>query len=174
RLRDRAVAEAFDALGARVAGGLRGRRLALPPCHADLRGEQVLVDDDGAVTAILDFGTWRDRSLPLFDLVHFIVHDHKRGGDASLAAATRRTLHPRALAPHEERAVRAYCEAMAIDDETRRLLELFYPVEVAFTALANWDFDRPHWVERNFGEIVALPWLSPATPLYSGPQIPGT
>jgi len=158
QLRDPEVARRFEALAVDVADRLRGRRIPLPPCHADLRAKHVLVGEDGALTGVLDLGTVRDRNLPFYDLLHFLVHEHKGSRDDSLAPATIRALRERRLLPYEEVAVRAYADALDLDDDVRRACERFYPAEVAATVLANWDYDRPLWVERNFGAVLgAIP-----------------
>ena len=114
-----------------------------------------MVSRDGAVRGILDWGTYRARNLPLYDLCHFIVHDRKQESDESLNAATIRALHPRRLAPIEEAAVARYCERLRIGERVRRACELAYPIEVPTTTMTHWDYDRPRWVEVNFGEALA-------------------
>lgn len=156
RLRDPEMAERVERLSRRVGSMLRGRAVPLVMSHGDLRAKHVLVDAQGGVTGLLDWGTARERNLPLFDLLHFILHDRKQELHDPLDAAAIRALHPRSFRPHEEAALADYCARAGVDAEARRACELWYPIEVATTAYDHWDFDRPRWVESNFGRLLRL------------------
>lgn len=151
RVRDPETARLVLAVAENVAARLRGRSIPLVLAHADLRAKHCTIDAAGHVTGILDWGTIRLRNLPLYDLLHFIVHDRKQQQDESLNAATLRALHPRRFSAIEEAAISRYCADLDIGPEVRRACELFYPVEVPATTMAHWAFDRPRWVEVNFG-----------------------
>ncbi|MBI3820330.1 MAG: phosphotransferase [Planctomycetes bacterium] len=140
---------------ARAAGAaLLGRRCPLVIAHGDLRAKHCLVGDAGEVTGLLDWGTAREPNLPLFDILHFIVHDRKQQFDATLDDAATSTLLDRSLHPREERAIVEYCNLLGIDDALRAACERLYPIEVATTAFLNWDYDRPNWVKMNFGTFL--------------------
>ncbi|MFN0206907.1 MAG: phosphotransferase, partial [Planctomycetota bacterium] len=154
RMRNPSVAKDILQISQNCAELLRGRRIPAVVAHGDLRAKHCLILEDGTLTSMLDWGTAREPNLPLFDLIHFIIHDQKQQFGQTLDAVATRALHPRAFAGHEERAIRRYCELLQIDDSVRRACELYYPIEVAATAFLNWDYDRPHWVEVNFSETI--------------------
>lgn len=154
RVRNETRAAQIMKISGRVSALVAGAPLPLVFCHGDLRAKHVMVDARGAVTGILDFGTWREPSLPLFDFIHFIIHDRKQEFNDTLDHAAIEVCLRRNLRPHEEAAVREYCDLLKISDSTRRACELFYPIEVGATAFQNWDYDRPRWVEVNFGRFL--------------------
>lgn len=156
RLRDAEMASRVERLSRRVGAMLRDHAVPLVTSHGDLRAKHVLVDSKGAVTGLLDWGTAREKNLPLFDLLHFILHDRKQELHDPLDAAAIRALHPRSFRPHEEAALSEYCARTGVDAHVRRACELWYPIEVATTAYDHWDFDRPRWVESNFGSLLQL------------------
>jgi aminoglycoside phosphotransferase (APT) family kinase protein/SAM-dependent methyltransferase len=154
RVRDAGVSDLILRVAANAAARLRGREIPVVIAHGDLRAKHCLVNPQGEVTGILDWGTLRSPNLPLYDLLHFIVHDRKQQKDESLNAATIRALHPRQFLDIEEAAIRDYCRRLGLDDSVRRACELVYPIEVPATTMSHWDFDRPRWVEVNFGEAL--------------------
>jgi aminoglycoside phosphotransferase (APT) family kinase protein/SAM-dependent methyltransferase len=156
RMRDPAVAACIGAIAERACALLDGAPIPCVVAHGDLRAKHVMIHADGSLAGLLDWGTARAPNLPLFDLMHFIIHDRKQQFDEVLDRATISVLHPRHFAPREEAALSDYCARLGIDERVRRACELLYPLEVAATAFFNWDYDRPRWVEDNFAKTVEL------------------
>lgn len=154
RMRDARIAERIHALAKGAAAQLRGLRCPLVISHGDLRAKHVLVDAAGTVTGILDWGTAREPNLPLFDLLHFIIHDHKQQFESTLDEAAMRVVFGGEADEGAENAIRQYCAAIGLDAAARRACEWLYPLEVAATAFNNWDYDRPRWVEVNFNKFL--------------------
>lgn len=156
RVRDERTALLITKTAAAAGKLLKGKACPLVLSHGDLRAKHCLVRADGTITGILDWGTAREPNLPLFDLIHFIIHDRKQQFEETLDAAAIRTLLPRNFSPFEAPAVEQYCSELALDADVRRACELLYPLEVAATAFYNWDYDRPRWVETNFSTFLHI------------------
>ncbi len=129
---------------------LVGARLPLVLYHADLRSKHVQVDERGRVLGVLDWGSSEDCDLPLFDLLHLIVHERKQEAGLSAARAWRIALDRSELRDHERAALDGYCAKLGIDDGARRAIERLYPILVGAMAEKNWDYSRPRWVYRQF------------------------
>ncbi len=119
--------------------------------HSDLRSKHVQVEADGRVLGYLDWGSSESSDLPYFDPLHLLVHERKQAAGLRPADAWRALRDPAAWRPEEARALAAYCEALGLSTEYRAALESIYPVLVAAMAARNWEYGRPHWLERSFG-----------------------
>jgi hypothetical protein len=130
---------------------LVGAELPLVLYHADLRSKHVQVDRDGAVLGYLDWGTTEPEGLPLFDLLHLIVHERKQERQISPGEAWRAVRDRRGLHDHEVEALEAYARDVGITADVARAIEAIYPVLVGAMAEKNWDYSRPRWLHRQFG-----------------------
>lgn len=142
---------ALDRLLAETREKLVGATVPLVLYHADLRSKHVQVDRDGGVLGYLDWGTTEPEGLPLFDLLHLVVHERKQElritpGEAWRAVRDRRGLHD-----HELEALDAYAGALSLAPEVVAAIDAIYPVLVAAMAEKNWDYSRPRWLHRQFG-----------------------
>ncbi|MBL8861694.1 MAG: methyltransferase domain-containing protein [Planctomycetes bacterium] len=130
---------------------LVGAVIPLVLYHADLRSKHVQVDRDGHVLGYLDWGTTEPEGLPLFDLLHLVVHEKKQELGITPGEAWRAVRDRRGLFDHEVEALDAYARALSLAPEVVTAIEAIYPVLVAAMAEKNWDFSRPRWLHRQFG-----------------------
>jgi len=130
---------------------LVGAELPLVLYHADLRSKHVQVDRNGAVLGYLDWGTTEPEGLPLFDLLHLIVHERKQERQISPGEAWRAVRDRRGLHDHEVEALESYARYVGISTDVARAIEAIYPVLVGAMAEKNWDYSRPRWLHRQFG-----------------------
>lgn len=130
---------------------LVGATFPLVLYHADLRSKHVQVDRDGRVLGYLDWGTTEAEGLPLFDLLHLIVHERKQEMQISPGEAWRAVRDRRGLFDHEIEALDSYSKTLALDPSVVSALAAIYPVLVAAMAEKNWDYSRPRWLHKQFG-----------------------
>jgi len=130
---------------------LIGATFPLVLYHADLRSKHVQVDRDGRVLGYLDWGTTEAEGLPLFDLLHLIVHERKQEMRISPGEAWRAVRDRRGLFDHEVEALDSYSRTLALDPSVVSTLAAIYPVLVAAMAEKNWDYSRPRWLHQQFG-----------------------
>jgi hypothetical protein len=135
---------------ARAFDWLRDRPLPLVLYHGDLRGKHVQTTPEGRVLGFLDWGTTEFEGLPLFDLLHLLVHERKQHGGRSAADCWRAIQDPARREPHEARAIAAYNAAIGLHADAERALCLLYPMLVAATAEQHWDYSRPRWLHSQF------------------------
>jgi hypothetical protein len=140
----------LDGAGARAFELLRDRPLPLVLYHGDLRGKHVQTTPEGRVLGFLDWGTTEFEGLPLFDLLHLLVHERKQHSGDSAAACWRAIQDPASRLPHEARAIEAYCSAVGLHADAEEALCLLYPMLVAATAELHWDYSRPRWLHTQF------------------------
>lgn len=141
----------LDRLLAETREKLVGATLPLVLYHADLRSKHVQVDEDGGVLGYLDWGTTEPEGLPLFDLLHLVVHERKQERRISPGEAWRAVRDRRDLHDHELEALDSYARALELDAHVVAAIDAIYPVLVAAMAEKNWDFSRPRWLHRQFG-----------------------
>ncbi len=142
---------ALERMEAEARERLVGARLPLVLYHADLRGKHVQVDADGGVLGYLDWGTTEPQGLPLFDLLHLVVHERKQELATTPGAAWRAVLGGSGLHDHERAAIDTYSRSLDLDEAAVRAITAIYPVLVAAMAEKNWDYSRPRWLHRQFG-----------------------
>jgi len=130
---------------------LVGATFPLVLYHADLRSKHVQVDRDGGVLGYLDWGTTEDEGLPLFDLLHLVVHERKQERRISPGEAWRAIRDRHGLFDHEIEALDGYAKTLGLAPEVVRAIDAIYPVLVAAMAEKNWDFSRPRWLHKQFG-----------------------
>ncbi len=130
---------------------LVGATLPLVLYHADLRSKHVQVDRDGGVLGYLDWGTTELEGLPLFDLLHLVVHERKQERHITPGEAWRAVRDRRDLFDHEVEALEAYARALQLDATVVAAVDAIYPVLVAAMAEKNWDYSRPRWLHKQFG-----------------------
>jgi len=132
--------------------GLVGATFPLVRSHGDLRGKHVQVDEDGSVRGYLDWGATEAEDLPLFDLLHLIINEHKQETQLTIGEAWRLLEGDQSgLRAHESEALRAYSTALDLPPMVLRAIERLYPLLVADAAEKSWDYSRPRWVRRQFG-----------------------
>jgi aminoglycoside phosphotransferase (APT) family kinase protein len=119
--------------------------------HADLRSKHVQVDRDGGVLGYLDWGTTEVDGLPLFDLLHLLIHERKQEHHISPGEAWRAVRDRRDLRDHEIEALDSYARTLHLDTRVVAAIDAIYPVLVAAMAEKNWDFSRPRWLHKQFG-----------------------
>jgi hypothetical protein len=141
----------LDAALERAADRMLGRELPLVVQHADLRSKHVVIDAEGGVRGLLDWGSSEPRDLPFFDLLHLVVHERKQAGGLSAGEAWRRVIAPGGARPHERAALDDHAARLGLAPDVRAALEELYPVLVAAMAERNWDFSRPRWLHASFG-----------------------
>lgn len=129
---------------------LRDRPLPLVLNHGDLRGKHVQTTPEGRVLGFLDWGTTEFEGLPLFDLLHLLVHERKQHTGRTAAACWRAIQDPAGREPHEARAIASYGAAIGLHAEAEQALCLLYPMLVAATAELHWDYSRPRWLHTQF------------------------
>lgn len=142
---------ALDRMLAETREKLVGATFPLVLYHADLRSKHVQVDRDGGVIGYLDWGTTEDEGLPLFDLLHLVVHERKQERRITPGEAWRAIRDRRGLFDHETEAMESYARALALDPSVVSAIDAIYPVLVAAMAEKNWDYSRPRWLHRQFG-----------------------
>lgn len=142
---------ALDRMLAETREKLVGATFPLVLYHADLRSKHVQVDRDGGVLGYLDWGTTEPEGLPLFDLLHLIVHERKQERRITPGEAWRAVRDRRGLFDHEVEALDAYARALKLEKAVIAAIDAIYPVLVAAMAEKNWDFSRPRWLHRQFG-----------------------
>ena len=134
---------------------LLGRPLPLVHAHGDLRGKHVQVREDGAVVGFLDWGVSQPSGLPVFDLLHLVVHQRKQEADLSAREAWHLLLRPAGardgLRPPEREAILEHAAQVGVEPDVLAVLQLLYPVLVADVAERSWDYSRPRWLHRHFG-----------------------
>jgi aminoglycoside phosphotransferase (APT) family kinase protein len=130
---------------------LVGAQLPLVLYHGDLRSKHVQVDEQGGVLGYLDWGTTEEQGLPLFDLLHLLVHERKQERAITAGAAWRSFLDGRELRRGETEALARYCTATGLTKDVADAITRLYPALVAHVAEANWDYSRPRWLQRQFG-----------------------
>ena len=132
--------------------GLVGAVFPLVRSHGDLRSKHVQVDKEGHVLGYLDWGSTEEMDLPLFDLLHLIIHERKQEAQVTAGVAWALLRDDRAgLRPHERAALDGYAAALDLPEEVVGTIEALYPLLVADVAEKNWDYSRPRWVQRQFG-----------------------
>lgn len=141
----------LERLQAEARERLVGATFPLVLYHADLRSKHVQVDEDGGVLGYLDWGTTEPEGLPLFDLLHLVVHERKQERRISPGEAWRAVRDRRDLFDHEIAALDSYARALGLDAHVVAAIDAIYPVLVAAMAEKNWDFSRPRWLHRQFG-----------------------
>lgn len=129
---------------------LQGRDVPLVFYHGDLRGKHVQVRPDGSVLGYLDWGTTEFEGLPLFDLLHLLVHERKQHTGCSAAEAWRSVQDPGLRDADEQEAIALCRRTLGLDDAVEEALCLLYPMLVAATAEQHWDYSRPRWLHRQF------------------------
>lgn len=130
---------------------LVGETFPLVLYHADLRSKHVQVDRDGGVLGYLDWGTTEDEGLPLFDLLHLVVHERKQELKISPGEAWRAIRDRHDLFDHEIEALDSYARTLGLSASVVAAIDAIYPVLVAAMAEKNWDYSRPRWLHRQFG-----------------------
>jgi hypothetical protein len=128
-----------------------GKRVARVLYHADLRGKHVQVARDGSVLGYLDWGTTEPEGLPLFDLLHLVIHERKQEMRSTAERAWKLVRDRDGLRDYETNALARYCSTLELDDDTAQAVVELYPVLVAAMAEKNWDYSRPRWLHRQFG-----------------------
>lgn len=136
----------------RAREALVGAIFPLVRAHGDLRSKHVQVDHDGHVLGYLDWGSTEEMDLPLFDLLHLLVHERKQEAGLTPGEAWRLLEDDRsALRPYEREALDSYTDALGLLPGVVKAIEGLYPLLVADVAEKNWDYSRPRWVHRLFG-----------------------
>lgn len=130
---------------------LVGQTFPLVLYHADLRSKHVQVDRDGGVLGYLDWGTTEDEGLPLFDLLHLVVHERKQERQITPGEAWRAIRDRQGLFNHEIEAMNSYAKTLGLSSSVVAAIDAIYPVLVAAMAEKNWDFSRPRWLHKQFG-----------------------
>ncbi|MCY2960096.1 MAG: phosphotransferase [Planctomycetota bacterium] len=130
---------------------LVGQAFPLVLYHADLRSKHVQVDRDGGVLGYLDWGTTEDEGLPLFDLLHLVVHERKQELHITPGEAWRAIRDRRGLYDHEIEALDSYARTLGLAVPVVSAIDAIYPVLVAAMAEKNWDYSRPRWLHKQFG-----------------------
>ncbi|MEC8494480.1 MAG: phosphotransferase, partial [Planctomycetota bacterium] len=135
----------------RLRDALLGQSLRLGMYHADLRPKHVKTDAQGRLVGLMDWGASEERFLPLVDLLQLVIHQRSQELGGRFGAAWRAVKDPAARRPHEARALERYADLAGLEvTATDALLDAF-PLFVAGMAERNWDYSRPHWVQRQFG-----------------------
>jgi len=131
---------------------LVGEVFPLVRAHGDLRSKHVQVEKDGHVLGYLDWGTTEEMDLPLFDLLHLLIHERKQEAELTPGEAWRLLEDSRSnLRPYERSALDSYAEALDLPPVVVNAIQGLYPLLVADVAEKNWDYSRPRWVHRLFG-----------------------
>jgi len=132
--------------------GLVGAVFPLVRSHGDLRSKHVQVDREGHVLGYLDWGSTEEMDLPLFDLLHLLLHERKQEAELTAGEAWRLLDNDRAaLRTHEKSALEDYAAALSLPEGVIRAIEGLYPLLVADVAEKHWDYSRPRWLHRQFG-----------------------
>lgn len=129
---------------------LLGSTVPLVLHHADLRSKHVMIQEDGTITGLLDWGSSESEDLPWFDLLHLLIHERKQEHDSSAGDAWR-AVRAGDLRDHEAAALEDYAARLELAPEVRHALLDLYPVFVGAMAEAWWDYSRPRWLHRSFG-----------------------
>ncbi len=136
----------------RAREALVGEVFPLVRAHGDLRSKHVQVDIEGQVLGYLDWGSTEELDLPLFDLLHLLVHERKQEAGLTPGEAWRLLENDRsALRRYEREVLDSYAEALGLLPGVVRAIERLYPLLVADVAEKCWDYSRPRWVQRLFG-----------------------
>ena len=135
----------------RLRGALVGKRLRLGMYHADLRPKHVKVDAEGRLVGLMDWGASEERFLPFVDLLQLVIHQRSQELGGHFGAAWKALSDPASRRPHEARALDRYVDLAGLDAATAAALLDAFPLFVAGMAERNWDYSRPHWVQRQFG-----------------------
>lgn len=142
---------ALEHLLAETREKLVGATFPLVLYHADLRSKHVQVDQDGHVLGYLDWGTTEPEGLPLFDLLHLVIHERKQEMRIAPGDAWRAVRDRRGLFDHELEALSSYARTLSLAPHVVAAIDAIYPVLVAAMAEKNWDFSRPRWLHKQFG-----------------------
>jgi len=136
----------------RAREALVGEVFPLVRSHGDLRSKHVQVDADGGVLGYLDWGSTVGQDLPLFDLLHLIIHERKQESGVTPGEAWRLLEGDGgSLRSYERAALDSYASALELPAAVVRAIEGIYPLLVADVAERSWDYSRPDWVHRFFG-----------------------
>lgn len=146
-----ATRERLDRMIERLREDLLGRSLPMAMYHADLRPKHVKVDGDGRLVGLMDWGASEGSFLPLVDLLQLVIHQRSQELGGRFGVAWRALMEPAERRPHEARAIDRYAELAGLDAGVVEALMATFPLFVAGMAERNWDYSRPHWVERQFG-----------------------
>jgi aminoglycoside phosphotransferase (APT) family kinase protein len=131
---------------------LVGQTFPLVRTHGDLRSKHVQVTPEGQVLGYLDWGSTTEQDLPLFDLLHLLIHERKQEADLTTGQAWHLLDDDHAgIRPHEQAALDSYIQALNLPLPITAAIEALYPLLVADVAESNWDYSRPRWVHRQFG-----------------------
>ena len=138
----------------RAREALLGKIFPLVRTHGDLRSKHVQVDGDGNVLGYLDWGSTEQQDLPLFDLLHLVIHERKQEAGVKPGHAWRLLEGVGGeLRAHERSALDSYSAALNLPQGVIRAIEDLYPLLVADVAERSWDFSRPDWVHRFFFDL---------------------
>ncbi|MCH2105648.1 MAG: phosphotransferase [Planctomycetes bacterium] len=136
----------------RAREALVGEVFPLVRSHGDLRSKHVQVDTQGGVLGYLDWGSTVEQDLPMFDLLHLIIHERKQESGVTPGEAWRLLEDSDGgLRPHERAALDSYASALELPARVVTAVERIYPLLVADVAERSWDYSRPDWVHRFFG-----------------------
>lgn len=144
--RDRPV---VDRLVAELTQALRGRCAAVGWVHGDYSADNVLVEADGRVTGIVDWGQATDEGLVLIDVVGLLLATEAAGAMAELGTVVTAWLGPD---PAGARAVVAACAGTLDDDllPARPLVLLAWLHLVSANLAKSTRYAaNPVWLRRN-------------------------
>lgn len=119
--------------------------------HSDLRAKHLMIDEQGKVTATLDFGSAESEFLPMVDLLHHLGHQRKQCLQCSAEDSWHGMADTKTRAPHEHQAIQSHASALNLEMPQVEAMLHAYPLFVAAMAEANWDWSRPEWIHREFG-----------------------
>ncbi len=145
------VVEALERLRAEARRDLLGCPLPRVVHHADLRSKHVQVTPTGELLAILDWGSAESADLPLFDLLHHLLHERKQAEGLDARGMWELVRSEDRLRDWERAALERYSALTGVPERFQSVLRRIYPVVVAAMAERHWDFSRPRWLRRQFG-----------------------
>jgi hypothetical protein len=152
-----AEANVLGELGRRLDADLRGLERGF--AHGDFWLLNLLVDEQGRLSGVVDWEAAGAGRLPLVDLFHFHVHA-RLGRDAEPGPGLIRELVPW-LERGGDRFLEAYCHRVGITADPALLesLALAYWLEWTAYSLETYGVDgrRPGWLADNVSAVVA--WL---------------
>ncbi len=113
-------------MGRKLAAAMVGRTVPLVRVHGDFNPGNVLCDDQGSITGIIDWDACQSRGLPVQDLLHFLLRATSKLRSRQLGESIVGAVAGHQFSAGQQALVQRYCDALGIDPELKKPLFIIY------------------------------------------------